>query len=142
MVKGSLYIEIIIWIYYNKLTNPKRLGEKTMVNLPERFINNIKEILLILTATLNDNLSEIILFGSCARGEIKTGSDIDLLIITHVPIDTHKARGEIRDLLDDYNVDLVFYSKEMFQDATSLFVNNIKRDMISLWKEGVLVEEL
>lgn len=113
-----------------------------MVNLPARFINDLQQIIPLLVDVLKDNLLEIILFGSCARGEIKTGSDIDLLLITALPIGTHHDRGEIRDLLDDYNVDIVFYSKDIFENATSLFITNIKRDMIPLWKEGEWVEKL
>lgn len=113
-----------------------------MVNLPQRFIKDIESIVNRLVELLGENLREIILFGSCARGEMKTGSDIDLLVITNFPVDTHEQRGRIRDSLDEYNVDLVFYIQEMFNEATSLFVNNIKRDKISLWKGGAWVEKL
>ncbi|MEF9960587.1 MAG: nucleotidyltransferase domain-containing protein [Cellulosilyticaceae bacterium] len=113
-----------------------------MINLPQRFIKDIHSVIETLIKEIDNNLAEIILFGSCAREEIKTGSDIDILILTHQPIETHAERGRIRDTVDLYNVDLVFYTQEMFEEATSLFVRNIKREGISLWKGGKWREAL
>lgn len=113
-----------------------------MINLPQRFVKDIHSVIDILSTNIEHHLVEIILFGSCARGELKTGSDIDLLIITDKPIDTHEERGRIRDLVDLYNVDLVFYTQEVFEASTSLFVKNIKQDGISLWKEGKRCEAI
>lgn len=113
-----------------------------MVKLPQRFMNDLREIVHSLISELGDEMYEIILFGSCARGTFRTGSDIDLLVVTKRAIDTHKQRGKIRDLYDDYKLDLVFYSQEIFEQSDSLFARNIKRDMILLWKEGVFLEQL
>ena len=113
-----------------------------MLKLPKRFVENIASVVNILVQEVGENLEQIVLFGSCARGNITTGSDIDLLLITKSLIDTHKERGSIRDMIDDYNVDLVFYSKDRFEESDSLFVKNIKKDMICLWREGEFVEQL
>ena len=49
------------------------------LNLPEKFTNFLKEYLVNISDI--NTIEKIILFGSCARGNVRDDSDIDLLII-------------------------------------------------------------
>ena len=50
--------------------------------LPERFIRKIEYDLNYIQERKIPGLRQIYLFGSCARGEVRSTSDVDLLIIT------------------------------------------------------------
>jgi predicted nucleotidyltransferase len=51
--------------------------------LNEKIINTVKiEATKMVSALLQDNLVEIILYGSCARGDYTNDSDIDIALIT------------------------------------------------------------
>lgn len=80
----------------------------------------------------------LILFGSCARNQMKVGSDIDLLLLTGAPV-PQSVRGELSsDLAEEKNgvaTDLIFYTLNEFQQADSLFARQIKKDGIMLWEE-------
>ena len=50
-------------------------------DLPKRFVRKIEQdIQYILEAGIPD-LEKIFLFGSCARGEVSSNSDVDLMIL-------------------------------------------------------------
>jgi predicted nucleotidyltransferase len=84
---------------------------------------------------LKNDLRAIILFGSAARGECKLGSDIDLLVVTDMQLNREQrstVRAEVYDgcTLD---VDLVFYSRNVYNESDSIFINNVKKDGKLLW---------
>lgn len=98
----------------------------TELNLPIKHIGFLKEALEALTT--DNRVKSIILFGSCARGDVKATSDIDLLVTTkeNIGID---AELEFYDYLPDvYNnlyipCDLIVMSDELFR-------NNIDVDFV------------
>ncbi|SHN50135.1 nucleotidyltransferase domain-containing protein [Desulfitobacterium chlororespirans] len=78
---------------------------------------------------------EIILFGSCAKGLVKRGSDIDICVI----METQDKRQTLRDMLVniEYNVDLgiVIYTPSewlRYKDDKANLANIIKRTGVSL----------
>lgn len=86
-------------------------------------------------------LREIILYGSCARGDFETDSDIDILVLLDVPPDEinreRKRMLNVSDQLDlDYDVVLapVFQSYHLYKEymAVSVFYQNVR-------KEGVVI---
>lgn len=84
--------------------------------------------------------SEMILFGSRARGDAKEGSDWDILILLdkdHICLDDYDRYSyPFRELgwdLGQY-INVVLYTKKNWQrDAASPFFENVKEDGIKLW---------
>ena len=83
------------------------------------------------------NLVAIILFGSCARNEMREGSDLDLLIISMEPV-AHVIRAELSSDLeeqrDGISSDILFYTETEFEKSISLLTKEIKKDGIILWE--------
>lgn len=86
------------------------------------------------------NLSSIILFGSCARLNIHSGSDIDLLIITKDTLEDSLIKGRIKNDLDllsnNISADVLFTTIERFNNSDLRIYSNIKKEGVYLWKEG------
>ena len=60
-----------------------------------------------------DRLMEVVLFGSCARGDFKNGSDIDVMILVDIPTEgieseMAKIRPIIHGLDRKYDFELLF----------------------------------
>lgn len=86
-------------------------------------------------------LKEIILYGSCARGDFTSESDIDLMILLDVPgeeINFERRRiYDISDRLDRYyNVVLtpVFQNYEVYRKymEASVFFQNVQREGVRI----------
>jgi predicted nucleotidyltransferase len=97
-----------------------------------------------LRARFGDQLMDVLLFGSRARGDAKPDSDIDVLVIlvTPAPNAFSDARGLGFDILLTYGVFLSIrvMSKQQWQelaDMDSLFYRNLRRDGVSLLPEQV-----
>lgn len=76
---------------------------------------------------------DIILFGSCAKGRVTKGSDIDLCLI----LKTDDKRKTIRDILVslDYDVDLVIFTPEeweRYKHDKATFAGIINKTGVSL----------
>lgn len=108
-----------------------KIYKENYENLPGRFVEKIEhDIQYILNAGIPD-LKKIYLFGSCARGEVRSSSDVDLLILT-----THKIRdrvlaADIRWTLDEpmkgIRTDIV-YKNEESERLDNVFENVVSRD--------------
>ena len=76
-------------------------------------------------------LKKIYLFGSCARGEVRSTSDIDLLILTESRITDRTLTSDIRWTLDDpidgVRTDVVFTSKGA-ERSSRIFKREVDRD--------------
>jgi predicted nucleotidyltransferase len=82
-------------------------------------------------------LREVILYGSCARGDFAPDSDIDVMVLLDVPQESiNEERKKILDASDrldmDYDVVLtpVFQSKQMFERylPASKFYQNVRAE--------------
>lgn len=104
---------------------PKRYKEKLLFDLETIFQISIPGI------------SRIILFGSCARNELRVGSDLDLLILTLRPV-PRELRGELCGILAEEKngiaTDLVFYTEEEFGRSGCRLVREIRKDGRILWE--------
>ena len=82
-------------------------------------------------------ISRIVLFGSCARNELRAGSDLDLLILTLRPV-PRELRGELCGILAEEKngiaTDLVFYTEEEFGRSDCRLVQEIRKDGRILWE--------
>ena len=96
----------------------------------DREIENIKNQII-----RKYNPADIILFGSCAKGRVRRGSDVDICVI----LETNDKRKTVRDILIniDYDVDLdvVVYTPgewQKYKDDKATFVGIINRTGASL----------
>lgn len=110
------------------------------LSLPKRFELKLRQDIEYLVHYPLLSIQKIILFGSCARGECKVTSDLDLLIVTQDSID-RQVRGDIASVLDDpmdgVTTDVVFYQAQIFDQANSLFLKKVKEDGVLLDYEDI-----
>lgn len=98
-------------------------------NTTKSFIN---DKILYLAGIIPD-LEFIVLFGSYARMEQTIKSDIDLMAVTS-GIPDRSLRGDLCSKFEEENIDLVFYDADVFRKSECLFVSQVKKEGIVLWK--------
>lgn len=108
------------------------------LELPKRFLVKLeKDIEEILRAEIPD-LLYIGLFGSCARNEMKSSSDIDLLVVTKEKIADRRLVADLRMELDEtlngVRTDVVFVTEKGISEANRTFRINVYRDMKIVWR--------
>lgn len=109
------------------------------LNLPERFTKALSASLKCLYQYRSVEL--VVLYGSCAKNEIKSTSDIDLMVISEEKLDSKSRsiiRGSVQELDLDVEVDVVFYSKNTFDNSDDIFTKNVRNDGIVLQKEDIV----
>lgn len=85
-----------------------------------------------------ERLDRLVLFGSHARGEATTSSDIDVLIVLHDPVDASQELQQtsqfVAQLCLDHNVLIsrLFLPKSRFESENSPFLRNIRSEGIAL----------
>lgn len=84
--------------------------------------------------------SEVILFGSYARGEAGPDSDLDFLVIEPQVTSKHEEMVRLRDALRPLRVpaDVLVTSREVFEDWRET-PNNV---LYQAWKEGRVFDEV
>ena len=106
------------------------------VELPSRFKEKLDMDINTILQSEVPGITTIILFGSCARGNIKITSDLDLLVLTKEPVD-RLMKGELCAACDESHrevtTDLVFYTEQDFNHSDCLFIRNIKKDGVVIW---------
>lgn len=78
---------------------------------------------------------DIILFGSCAKGLVKRGSDIDICVILETQNKRQTLREMFVDIEYDVDLDIVIYTPSewsRYKDDKATFANIIKRTGVSL----------
>lgn len=108
-----------------------KIHKENYAHLPERFVNKIEaDISYILKAGI-PGLTGIYLFGSCARGDLHSGSDIDLLILTDQKIADRMLTSDIRWTLDEeidgVRTDIVYMNLSS-ESEPSVFKRSVSRD--------------
>lgn len=110
------------------------------LNLPTRFHNKLQQDVDYLLNKCFSDLLEIRVFGSCATGQYRASSDIDLLVITNETIDDRFLRGEIQETLDEpldgVTTDVVFYTMESYLKSQDIFSSELRKDSVLLWKRS------
>lgn len=102
--------------------------------------NALKDIQTVLTKKYRNNLILLKLFGSKARGDSQSFSDIDLLAV--VEKDSWKASDKMSDdvfeVIEKYNyellISLIVLDYDEYSKVKTCFYENIERDGIDLWK--------
>ena len=93
--------------------------------------------------TLWNVVDSVFLFGSCARGNSRYNSDVDLLFLIDNDISNYHNQiisflGRITANRDGMSeIDAVVDEKHKFYSSNRTFEKNIKKDMILLYKKEV-----
>ncbi len=108
-----------------------KIYKENYEKLPDRFVEKINhDLQIILNANLPE-LRKIYLFGSCARGDLRSSSDIDLLIVTAHKLSDRMLAADIRWTLDEpvkgVRTDVV-YKNEESEWIENVFENVVNRD--------------
>lgn len=104
----------------------KKRDEEKMLNISKVYQERLKDVYEHFKA-LDLGEYELYLFGSYAKEQVKSSSDIDLLILLQQPITPKEAKRLRMDLREDYEekigyayeVDVKIYSKERFDELAS-----------------------
>lgn len=110
------------------------MSEEKIKAVVEQFVLETKKV-------YGDCLHNVILYGSCARGDFSTDSDIDIMVLLDIPQeDIGKARRQIIDITDkldlEHDVVLapVIQSYLLFQQYIP-----VSKYYQSVQKEGVMI---
>ena len=105
--------------------------------LPVRYKNKLCSDLEKIFQYKLPELSRIVLFGSCARNQIRVGSDIDLLLLTKQPV-AQGVRGglaaELEEPVEGVSTDVIFYTEDTFRASECRLVQEIQKDGLILWE--------
>lgn len=100
-------------------------------DLPDRFIRKIEHDLDYIEQRQIPGLRRIYLFGSAARGTVRSTSDIDLLIITEHKIENRETAADIRWTLDEAIEGVctdVVYMHDHSENGSLAFRRELERD--------------
>ena len=107
---------------------------------PYRFQNKLQQDIRYILSNCISNIYEIRIFGSCATGQFRATSDIDLLIITIEKMEDRTFKGKLQEALDEpmdgVSTDVVFYTVQSYLEAQDLFSKELRKESCLLWKRG------
>lgn len=108
-----------------------KIYKENYTHLPERFAGKIEADLTYLLQKEIPGLKRIYLFGSCARGEVRSSSDVDMLIVTEKKIEDRMLISDIRWTLDEkidgVGTDVAYMNEQSINEK-SVFKNQVNRD--------------
>ena len=81
------------------------------------------------------NYVSVGLFGSYARGEFTSRSDIDFCIVTECTL-TRLQKGTLREDAEDLGVDIIFIDKKDFECSETRFMQNLRKDYKEVLKRA------
>ena len=114
------------------------------IQLSDKFLHEstISRILSTLLCQLSqhyqERLDRVILFGSYARGEATSDSDIDILVILEEPVDATVELKQTSELVAELCLEhhvlisRLFLSRSRYETERSPLLNNIRREGVLL----------
>lgn len=113
------------------MENRIKIHRENFEYLPKRFVDKIEMDIEYLVKSQIPGLKAVYLFGSCARGDLRSGSDVDLLILTEKKLEDRTLATDIRWTLDEEMLgvatDVVYANEESIKENT-VFKNIMNRD--------------
>lgn len=113
------------------MENCIKIHRENFEYLPKRFVDKIEMDIEYLVKSQIPGLKAVYLFGSCARGDLRSGSDVDLLILTEKKLEDRTLAADIRWTLDEEMLgvatDVVYANEESIKENT-VFKNIMNRD--------------
>jgi len=97
----------------------------------------LRELKENLEKVLEDEIEEIILYGSYARGDYSKASDVDILLVVREKLDLDKYE-KINEIATELTlkygvvVSILDYPKDAFMSLDSPFLQSIKREGIRI----------
>jgi uncharacterized protein len=122
----------------NSLAAPQNIKSSTVANLNTTKPNLLTTLATQLRYQYQERLDRIILFGSHARGEATSDSDIDVLIVLKEPvnptIELQQTSQLTAQLCLEHNVLIsrIFMSRSRYETEQSPLLKNIRREGILL----------
>lgn len=150
MLRRNRYEVIIIIVLLHKIIMCKILCRKVrgywedrseifmseaIKNLIEMYVSDIRNI-------YGNHLRQVILYGSYARGDFNSDSDVDIMILLDMPdTDIKKYRHELSDMTFDFNMDYdvdikpIAKSEEHYRKWISSypFYKNVDQEGVTLY---------
>lgn len=96
----------------------------------------LKKVKQSLSSLYQEQLQSLILFGSQARGDNRSDSDIDLLVVLNGPVNPYQEIDRtsqfIAQLCLEFDVVISrhFISTEQFQSANNPFLSNVRKESV------------
>lgn len=115
-----------------------KIYKENYENLPVRFVEKIEHDLNYLLRAGIPNLRKVYLFGSCARGEVRSSSDVDLLVLTTCKMHDRVLAADIRWTLNEpikgVRTDIVYKNEESEKTGTTFdyVVNRDKKIILEV----------
>ena len=100
----------------------------------------LKELKSELQSIYGKKLAEIILYGSYARGNETSQSDIDILVVLRGKIKAGEEIDRIINIINELNlkhnslISVIPISLDEYKNIKSPLILNVKREGISVWK--------
>ncbi|ALV63916.1 hypothetical protein ADU37_CDS22190 [Thermococcus sp. 2319x1] len=93
----------------------------------------LKELREKVHSILGDKLKEVILYGSYARGDYSTESDVDVLLIVkeRLSLEEYEKIMEViaeLSLKDEKVISIIDYPENIFMTSDSPFLQNVKKE--------------
>jgi uncharacterized protein len=98
----------------------------------------LKELQQFLAAFYGERLRGLYLYGSYARGDFRSDSDIDVLVVLEGDVnptrEIDRISHRVADICLDYNVLIATFpvSEKWFQERKSPLFENVRREAIAL----------
>ena len=105
------------------------------LNIPERFSITISKAVDNLIQQRIPDLEALILFGSVSKAKIRTGSDIDICVLTSEPLQDRVLKARICESVEDLpcEVDVSFVSVSRL-DSADVFTRELREFGKILWR--------
>ena len=108
-----------------------KIYKENYENMPDRVIRKIEHDICCLLEKDIKGLKRVYLFGSCARGDVRSSSDVDLMVVTERKISDRVLAADIRWSLDEpingVRTDVV-YKNEASEEMKNVFENIVNRE--------------
>lgn len=116
---------------------------KLMIKLPKSEKDLLTDFIVNLKNKFGSDIEQVILFGSKARGDWDSESDIDLLVLTRHQ--NKRLENKVVDLAYDIEFErnfpaflsVIVWSKnqfDAFSNPDTSFVHNLKQEGLNLWQ--------